>query len=462
MSNEGQLRQENQLDESHNPDRRARVSSANEVGSGFPLQNLPWCVHRRGEELRRGVRIGDAFFDLGEAAEAGLLNGIEGVAIELLRGGGRLSPALLSLSPSARSGLRRRLVDLLDEADPLKVGAAVDSCLSPLDEELLERPIDVGDYTDFYASVHHATNVGSMFRPDNPILPNYKWIPVGYHGRASSVRCSGTEIRRPWGQQAPAVAGEAPSFAPSQRLDYELEMGVVIGAGNALGEPLSIEEAEAHIVGFCLLNDWSARDLQKWEYQPLGPFLAKNFATSISPYIVTLEALAPFRCPAEERPDGDPQPLPHLDSAENRQRGGLSVQLEVFLSSEQMRAEGHDPIRLSSGDFSAMYWTPAQMVTHHSASGCDLRPGDLLGSGTVSGPERGSRGCLLELTWDGGKGDPKPGTARTPIELPTGERRVFLQDGDEVVLKGRCERAGFAPISFGLCRGVITPALERG
>ncbi|MEE2645355.1 MAG: fumarylacetoacetase [Myxococcota bacterium] len=449
------------LDESHTRQRRARVESANQPDHGFPIQNLPWCVVEGANGLRRGVRIGDDFFDLGLAAEAGLLDEIEGAPRAILAGGGRLSAELLSLSLAGRRALRARLVELLDAADPRGVGAQVDGCLSPLDPSKLRRPIDIGDYTDFYASVHHATNVGSMFRPDNPLLPNYKWIPVGYHGRASSVVVSDTEIRRPWGQQAPASAGEAPSFAPSQRLDYELEMGLVIGAGNSLGETVKISEAEAHIFGFCLLNDWSARDLQKWEYQPLGPFLAKNFATTISPYIVTLEALAPFRCEAEPRPEGDPQPHSHLYSDENQARGGVSVQLEVYLQSAQMRAAGLAPHRLSEGDFSAMYWTPAQMVTHHSASGCNLNPGDLLGSGTVSGPARGNRGCLLELTWDGGAGDPKPGTARTPIELPSGEKRVFLQDGDEVILRGRCHRDGFAPISFGECRGVISAAEQR-
>ncbi|MEL7485009.1 MAG: fumarylacetoacetase, partial [Planctomycetota bacterium] len=319
-------------------------------------------------------------------------------------------------------------------------------------------------YTDFYASVYHATNVGSMFRPDNPLLPNYKWIPVGYHGRASSVVPSGTPIRRPSGQLSPAEEGGAPSFGPCKLLDYELELGVVMGRGNELGETIPIAEAEDHILGVCLLNDWSARDMQKWEYVPLGPFLAKSFATSVSPYLVTMEALAPFRVPALRRPEGDPAPLPHLFDEHDQAHGGIDITLEVLLASKQMRDKGMEPIRLSKGSFKDMYWTISQMVTHHASNGCNMQPGDLLGSGTVSGPRRDSRGCLLELTWDGDPfaAEPKlvPGTQRTPIELPTGETRTFLGDHDEVILKGYCERDGYRRIGLGECRGAIEPGIN--
>ena len=269
---------------------------------------------------------------------------------------------------------------------------------------------------------------------------------------------SGVAIRRPKGQLAPSEDGGAPSYEPCKLLDYELEMGFFVGRENELGEPISIDKAEDHIFGMCLLNDWSARDIQKWEYQPLGPFLAKNFASTISPYIVTMESLAPFRCEAEKRPEGDPQPLKHLDSKANRESGGVDVTLEVFLSSAKMREQGMEPVRISRGSFKNMYWTIAQMLTHHSSSGCNMQPGDLLGSGTVSGPTREARGCLLELTWDGDKDNPVPGTQRTPIKLPTGEERKFLADGDEVILRGYCEREGYRRIGFGECRGIIEPA----
>ena len=332
---------------------------------------------------------------------------------------------------------------------------------SPLNQTTFHciRPFD---YTDFYASVHHATNVGSMFRPDNPLLPNYKWIPVGYHGRASSVVPSGTPVVRPTGQTAPAEEGGAPGFGPCKLLDYELEMGVVVGRGNELGDPISIDDAEDHILGLCLLNDWSARDMQKWEYVPLGPFLAKNFASTVSPYIVTMEALAPFRAPRFVRPEGDPAPLPHLDGQHDRDAGALDITLEVFIQSQQMKDKRLAPHRISKGNFRDMYWTIAQMLTHHASNGCNLQPGDLLGSGTVSGPSRDARGCLLELTWDGDPWATPPvkatGADRTPIELPSGEQRKFLADGDEVILKGYCEREGFRRIGFGECRGVIRPA----
>jgi fumarylacetoacetase len=308
-----------------------------------------------------------------------------------------------------------------------------------MDEVDLLLPCEIPDYTDFYASIHHATNVGRMFRPDNPLLPNYKWLPVAYHGRASSVVVSGTEVRRPWGQIVSNPAGP-PQYAACRLLDYEVELGAFLGPGNPMGETIPIAQAEDHVFGVCLLNDWSARDIQSWEYQPLGPFLAKNFATSVSPWVVTLEALEPFRRAAPARPEGDPDPLPHLQAAGN---GAFGITLEVWLQSARMQA----PVRISRGDFSSMYWTLAQMVAHHSSSGCPLRPGDLIGSGTVSGPEKENRGCLLEMTWRGAE----------PLELPTGETRKFLEDGDKVILRGWCEAPGFRRIGFGECRGVVLP-----
>ncbi len=326
------------------------------------------------------------------------------------------------------------------------------------------RPFVVSDYTDFYASVHHATNVGSMFRPDNPLLPNYKWIPIGYHGRASSLVMSGTDVRRPKGQLLPGATIDdgPPAVGPCKLLDYEMEVGFFVGSGNELGEAMTLDEAEENLFGVCLVNDWSARDMQKWEYQPLGPFLAKSFATTLSPYVVTMEALAPFRTKAFERDAADPQPLSYLDSERNRKQGGIDLQLEVWLSSAKMREQGMEPIKLSRGNFKNLYWTPAQMLAHHASNGCNMQVGDLFASGTVSGPTRDSRGSLLELTWDG---DPfaepavvVPGSQRTPIVLPTGEERKFLADGDEVIMKGSCERAGYRRIGFGECRGVVVAA----
>ncbi len=309
-------------------------------------------------------------------------------------------------------------------------------------------PAVVGDYTDFYASVFHATNVGKLFRPDNPLLPNYKYIPIGYHGRASSLVPSGTSVRRPSGQTRDGNAD--PKFGPTKALDYELEVGFFVSGGNRLGEPIPIKAAEEDIFGICLLNDWSARDVQAWEYQPLGPFLAKSFATSLSPWVVTMEALAPFRSAAFARPQGDPAPLPYLLDSDDRERGGLDLTLEVALQSAQMRERDIAPAPLSRGNFRDLYWTMAQMLTHHTSNGCNLRPGDLLASGTVSGPdapgaEVSARGCLLELTSRGAN----------PITLPSGEQRKFLEDGDEVILRGFCERDGFRRIGLGSCRGTI-------
>jgi fumarylacetoacetase len=288
-----------------------------------------------------------------------------------------------------------------------------------------------------------------MMRPDNPLLPNYKYVPIGYHGRSSSILVSGAPVRRPWGQTRPEGV-DSPLFGPSKRLDYELEVGAYVGVGNDLGSPVPLDAADAHLFGLCLLNDWSARDMQAWEYQPLGPFLAKSFATSVSPWVVTMEALAPFRVAPFARPDGDPAPLPYLDSEAHRVAGGTAVVLEVALSSQRMRDEGLAAVRLTRSNLSQMYWTFGQMAAHHASNGCNLRPGDLLGSGTVSGPDKDARGCLLELTWRGSE----------PLTLPTGERRAFLEDGDEVTLRGWCERDGTARIGFGECRGVVLSAVR--
>ncbi|MEO1007237.1 MAG: fumarylacetoacetase [Planctomycetota bacterium] len=458
------------IDETHDPSLESWVESANDPGTDFPIQNLPLCAFS--PDLREddgsvgvhvGVPIGDHFLSLTGCHLAGLtkewehehdIDGFDVFNSVDLHG-------LAEASPVARRALRNAMVRWLRAGSPDH--AAVEPHVWAAESvQMYSTFTTVPNYTDFYASLYHATSVGSMFRPDNPLLPNYKHIPIGYHGRASSIIASGTDVRRPVGQQAPAEDGGSPAFGPCKLLDYELEMGVVVGRGNALGEAISIEQAEEHMLGLCLVNDWSARDLQKWEYQPLGPFLAKSFATSVSPYIVTMEALAPFRTPAFSRQAGDPQPLPYLTSEANTSAGGFDITLEVYLASEQMRQKKMDPVKLSTGNFRDMYWTLAQMLAHHSSNGCNMQPGDLLASGTVSGKTRDSRGCLLELTWNGDAfADPPklvPGTDRTPITLPTGEERKFLADGDEVIIKGYCQREGFRRIGFGECRGVITPA----
>lgn len=456
-----------EIDETHDQNLKSWVESANDPETDFPIQNLPFvrAVFTDDEEqetfIASGVVIGSKLLVLDLIAQEGFL---EGFVDDEIMSTMLIDEYFSQLSRDDRAKFRSRLVSLLnkDNAELRDHELAEHTLFDVADVELLPA-FDCRDYTDFYASVYHATNVGSMFRPDNPLLPNYKWIPVGYHGRASSVVPSGTTVRRPVGQLSPAEEGGAPGFGPCKLLDYELELGVVVGRGNELGQPIPIAEAEDHILGVCLLNDWSARDMQKWEYVPLGPFLAKNFATTVSPYIVTMEALAPFRCPAMTRDDGDPKPLAHLHDENDQSHGGIDITLEVFLASKQMRDQDMEPIRLSKGSFKDMYWTIAQMLTHHSSNGCNMQPGDLLGSGTISGPTREARGCLLELTWDGDPfaETPKlvPGTQRTPIELPTGEERKFLADSDEVIIRGYCERDGFRRIGLGECRGIIEPAL---
>ncbi len=439
------------IDETHDPTLESWLDSANDPETDFPIQNLPLLAYSASgsdSHARLGVAIGADLLDLALLESAGLLHtpGCHAPTVELLAAGDRR--ALRELRRSLSRLLRRDTATLRDNA-PLRQRA-----LHPLDAVELRRPAAFRNYTDFYASIHHATTVGSMFRPDNPLLPNYKWLPIGYHGRASSIVPSGAAVRRPCGQSK-ADDAAVPRFGPSRMLDYELELGCVIFQGNHIGSPIPIASAEDHILGVCLVNDWSARDLQKWEYQPLGPFLAKNFATSVSPFVVTLDALAPFRIPAYNRPESDPQPLPHLLDERDQRGGGIDLTLEVHLASAEMRRRNMPPIRISRGSFRDMYWTLAQLVAHHSSGGCNLEPGDLLASGTISGPTPDSRGCLLELTWDP---PPPAGKPRRPIELPTGEKRLFLEDGDEVILRGFCQRAGFRGIGLGECRGVIAPA----
>ncbi|NUZ08347.1 fumarylacetoacetase [Piscinibacter koreensis] len=433
------------LNETHDPALTSWVDSANAAGTDFPIQNLPFAVFRRAgsdEPFRGGVAIGDRIVDLGAAASAGVFEGSAAHAAQAAAGD--TLNALMALGPAAWSALRLAL------SRALRVGSGREAALGPLlvaqaDAEYAV-PARIGDYTDFYTSVHHATNIGRQFRPDNPLLPNYKWVPIGYHGRSSSIAVSGQRFPRPIGQTM--LPGEsAPALRPSRRLDYELELGIFVGTGNASGEPIAIEGAESHVFGVCLLNDWSARDIQAWEYQPLGPFLSKNFATTISPWIVTLEALAPYRV-AFERPEGDPQPLPYLDSPANRAHGAIDLQLEVVLETERMRQSGAVGFSLARTSYRHAYWTIAQMVAHHTVNGCNLQPGDLFGSGTLSGPTLDQAGALIELTVGG----------KQPIALPDGETRTFVEDGDTVELRGWCEAPGAARIGFGACRGTVLPA----
>ena len=435
------------LNETHDPERKSWIDSANEPGCDFPIQNLPFGVFRRqGRETARvGVAIGDQVLDLHRGHELGLFGGDAATAAAACQGD-RLND-LMALGPAHWSALRARLSELLAAGALDGNVALVSGALVSQADVTMALPATIGDYTDFYCSLHHATNVGSMFRPDNPLMPNYKHVPIGYHGRSSSIVASGTPVRRPQGQTK-ADAAEAPSFGPSRLLDYEMEVGFFVGSGNAQGDTVPIASAEDHLFGFCLVNDWSARDIQKWEYQPLGPFLGKSFATTISPWVVTTEALAPFRTPAFERAADDPQPLSYLRSAANRTRGGIDLTVEVWLTSEAMRQADAEPTRLSRGSFRHLYWTAAQMLTHHASNGCNLQPGDLIASGTVSGPEKDSRGCMLELTWRGSE----------PITLPSGETRSFLADGDEVILRGYCESPSAVRIGFGACRGIVLPA----
>lgn len=430
------------LDATHDPRRTSWVATA--IGHrDFPVQNLPLGIFAPPEKTPRGgVAIGDSILDLKRLAVSGLLSGDALIAAKAASGPA-LNP-LLAMGPGPRRALRGAVSDLL--SDP-----AQEAALAPLlvlaADCTMHLPATIGDYTDFYAGIHHATNVGRLFRPDHPLLANYKHVPIGYHGRASSIRPSGAPVRRPNGQRKAADA-QSPSFAPSARLDYEVEMGVWIATGNALGEPIPIADAEVHIAGLSLLNDWSARDIQAWEYQPLGPFLAKSFVTTVSPWIVTAEALAPFRIAQPPRPAGDPQPQPYLLGADDQAHGAYAITLGAWITTAAMRDAGAAPHRLSAGPASSMYWTAAQMVAHHASNGCNLNSGDLLGTGTLSGATDDSFGSLLEITRGGAQA----------ITLPGGETRTFLEDGDTLLMTGRMEAEGFVSIGFGPCTGTVVAA----
>lgn len=440
------------MNQTHDPALTSWVESANAPDTDFPIQNLPFGVFsRKGDSERRvGVAIGDQIVDIGESLSANLWSG---KSRDVARSCDR--PTLNELMQATRESLsefRARLSELLAGApgddgaiNPLPPGALV-----PMAEADMFVAAEIGDYTDFYASIYHATNVGKLFRPESPLLPNYKHVPIGYHGRASSIVISGTEITRPRGQTMPSGA-KNPTFGPTEMLDYEAEVGFFVGLGNEFGEPVPIGEAEDHIFGICLVNDWSARDIQSWEYQPLGPFLSKNFATTISPWVVTWEALEPFRVPAFFRPPSDPQPLPYLSSEKDKNEGGIDLNVEVYIRSMMMREGRLRPSRLSSASLADMYWTAAQMLTHHTSGGCNLQPGDLFASGTVSGPDPASQGCMLELTRRGAEA----------TVLPTGEERKFLHDGDEIILRAYFQREGATRIGLGECSGLVVASPRR-
>ena len=435
------------LDATHDPTLVSWVESANDPASDFPVQNLPYGRFRRKgseEPLRVGVAIGDQVLDLRLAAELCPWGDEVGPLLVPLAGGDLA--AFMKLGRPAWRTVRMALSRALTEGS--LQGAFLDSCLVPQAELQMAMPCDIGDYTDFYTSIHHAKTVGRMFRPDNPLLPNYQWVPIGYHGRSSSIGISGQHIRRPMGQIKLADAPE-PSLRPSRRLDFELELGALVAHGNALGSRIDMAQSEDHLFGLVLFNDWSARDIQPWEYQPLGPFLSKNFGSTISPWVVTMDALAPFRRPFT-RPVGDPQPLPYLDSAHNREAGAIAIELEVWLQTLQMQKAKHPGDRLTGSNYaSAAYWTLAQLVAHHTVNGCNLRTGDLLGTGTLSGPEPGQGGSMLELS-QGGK---------LALTLSSGEQRSFVEDGDTVILRGACQAEGARRIGFGECRGTVLPPL---
>jgi fumarylacetoacetase len=430
------------LNETHDPKLISWVASANLPGNDFSIQNLPFAIFRRkgsDETFRGGVAIGDQVLDLAALSSKNVLNG-EAQQAAAAASASTLNE-LMSMGQTAWSSLRLALSRLLRE--DAKQQAITAQCLLDMEDVEYALPAHIGDYTDFYTSIHHATNVGKLFRPDNPLLPNYRWIPIGYHGRASSVVLSGHDVQRPQGQLMPPGA-ERPALAPSKRLDFELELGIFVGAGNSLGTPITMDQAEQHVFGICLLNDWSARDIQGWEYQPLGPFLSKSFATSISPWIVTLEALAPYRLPFTRDAD-EPQPLPYLDSEHNRAAGAFDIQLKITLATPAMREAELPAHTICQTSYRHAYWTLAQLITHHTVNGCNLQAGDLLGSGTLSGPEPHQLAAMLEIT-QGGK---------IPLTLPNGEQRVFLEDGDQVTLRGWCATKDAARIGFGECIGTV-------
>ena len=433
------------MNETHEPLLRSWVDSANTPGHDFPIQNLPFGVFRRAGSVlpfRGGVAIGDWIVDLAAACDRGAF---EALADQAARLGARpLLNDLMAAGNPMSSALRLALSRALRQGSPQR--SALEPALLPQTEAEHALPARIGDYTDFYTSIYHATAVGKLLRPDQPLLPNYRWLPVGYHGRCSSIALSGQQFYRPLGQRL-AAQTQQPTLERSERLDYELELGVFVGAGNLLGTRIGIDRAESHVFGLCLLNDWSARDLQAWEYQPLGPFLGKNFATTISPWIITLEALEPYRVPWSREANG-PQPLPYLDSALMRGAGAIDIQLEAWIETASMRAAGQAATRLSHTSFRHAYWNIAQMVAHHTINGCNLQAGDLLGTGTQSGPSPQEAGSLLEFSRGG----------RQPLQLPNGEQRSFLEDGDAIILRGYCERAGAARIGLGEVRGRVLPA----
>ena len=432
------------INETHDINLTSWVESANVDNCDFPIQNLPFAEFRRkgsDEAFRGGVAIGDQVIDLAKLSKLNVLTGDAKTAADAASeatlntfmglGGQYWSALRLALSKALRAGSEHQQ-------------ALSDTLVAQSDIEF-SLPCRIGDYTDFYTSIYHATAVGSLFRPDNPLLPNYKWVPIGYHGRSSSIDVSGQTFHRPKGQTK-APDADVPSFGPCKRLDYELELGIYLGKGNALGDAIAIENAENHVFGFCVFNDWSARDLQAWEYQPLGPFLAKNFASTVSPWIVTTEALAPYRT-SWTRDENDPQPMDYLESKANRDQGAFDIQMDVKIQTQKMRSEGHNPTRVSTSSFKHSYWTVAQMVTHHTVNGCNFMPGDMLGSGTQSGPTHEEAGSLLELSRGG----------KEKITLSNGEQRSFLEDGDNVIMRGWCEKEGYARIGFGSVESTVLP-----
>ena len=433
-----------QLNETHDPGLKSWVAAANRAGTDFPIQNLPFGIFATdsGAGPTGGVAIGDQILDLAQVVAMDLFDGPAQQAAAAASGP-TLNP-LMALGQDHWSALRRRLSELLRQGGPADI---LEAALVPMAAARMSVPARIGDFTDFFTSVNHATNMGNMNRPDNPLLPNFKYVPIAYHGRSSSIRVSGTSTRRPLGQiKSPDQA--APVFAPARRLDYETELGIYIGPGNNLGEPFPMAEAEDHVFGVGILNDWSTRDVQAWEYQPLGPFLAKNFSSIISPWIVMTEALAPFRTNAFRRPAGDPAPLAYLTAPGHDAAGGLDIQFETSILTAKMRQDGQAPQIIGTPNFKDQYWTMAQMVAHHVSNGCDLRPGDCLGSGTISGAERDQLGSLTEANYGG----------KQALEFANGESRMFLEDGDEVIMRAWCEHDGAVRIGLGECRSVIEPA----
>ncbi|TMP15005.1 fumarylacetoacetase [Pseudoalteromonas sp. S2893] len=434
-----------QINETHDINLTSWVESANIKGCDFPIQNLPFAEFRTkntNEEFRGGVAIGDQVIDLAKLSHLNIFTGDAKTALDAASES--TLNTFMGLGKQYWSALRLALSKALREGAQQQ--KEMQSTLIAQADIEFSLPCRIGDYTDFYTSIYHATAVGSLFRPDNPLLPNYKWVPIGYHGRSSSIDVSGQTFHRPKGQTK-APDADTPSFGPCKRLDYELELGIYLGKGNALGDAIAIENAENHVFGFCVFNDWSARDLQAWEYQPLGPFLAKNFASTVSPWIVTTEALAPFRT-SWTRDENDPQPMPYLESAANREQGAFDIQMDVKIQTQKMRDENHQPTQVSASSFKHSYWTVAQMVTHHTVNGCNFMPGDMLGSGTQSGPTHKEAGSLLELSRGG----------KEKITLSNGEQRSFLEDGDNVIMRGWCEKPGYARIGFGSVESTVLPA----